>query len=331
MSSNKIAIVTGANGGVGFGICQHLLEHLKEKITLVMACRNPARANAARNLLIQQFPWAHIDIVLVDVSKTDSCISFAKNINEKYSHVDFLFCNAGVLSVVGLSWKYIAQTIFYDPVGLFERSDATIQRTGEVTDEGLGYVFTANVFGHYVMIRELEEALARSGDGRVIWTSSLTADKEAFQVDDWQGIKSITPYESSKRATDLIALAMHERFLSENKPILCLITSPGVVATDIGNLHPLINKARRMAHFVMRWAGVTSQNITAYNGAISNAYAALTPSSELNYLYRYSSLSTRRGSPYVEGYPLLEEDPKIIEKLVRNCETLYQAKKKNSL
>lgn len=38
------------------------------------------------------------------------------------------------------------------PIQLLERSDATIQRVGEISEEGIGYVFAANVLGHYFMV-----------------------------------------------------------------------------------------------------------------------------------------------------------------------------------
>lgn len=38
-------------------------------------------------------------------------------------------------------------------------------------------------------MRELENLLSKSGDGRVIWTSSITASKKNFDIDDWQGVK----------------------------------------------------------------------------------------------------------------------------------------------
>jgi hypothetical protein len=38
-------------------------------------------------------------------------------------------------------------------------------------------------------MRELEKLLSNSGDGRIIWTSSITAGSSSFKIDDWQGIK----------------------------------------------------------------------------------------------------------------------------------------------
>jgi NAD(P)-dependent dehydrogenase (short-subunit alcohol dehydrogenase family) len=81
--NKKVAIVTGANGGVGYGICQHLLESEGEALTLVMACRNPTRAHNARERLLEEFPFAHIDIELVDVGSVESVLSFSTAIINK--------------------------------------------------------------------------------------------------------------------------------------------------------------------------------------------------------------------------------------------------------
>ncbi|KAL9538346.1 hypothetical protein MBANPS3_011003 [Mucor bainieri] len=325
----KIAIVTGANGGVGFGICQRLLEAEGEALTLVMACRNPARASKARELLLNQFPFANIDIELVDVGCSKSVLSFSSAIKNKYPHINYLFCNAGILSSCGLNWKTIFVGFFTDPVGLFERSDATIQVVGEINEDGMGKVFAANVFGHYTMMRELEGLLSYTGDGRIIWTSSITAHSKSFDINDWQGVLCKEPYESSKWACDLISIATSERFQKDETRITSFTTSPGVVASEIGELPVWIVKARIVVHYIMRMCGVASQNITAYNGAIADVYAALEPLSRLSYLKRYNSLSTRWGKPYVGAQAIPDYDRVTAEKLIEKCELAYQAFKKN--
>lgn len=70
----------------------------------------------------------------------------------RYTSINYLFCNAGILSTLGLNWKELVWLFFQDPAGFFERSDATIQATGEINEDGMGKVFAANVFGHYVMV-----------------------------------------------------------------------------------------------------------------------------------------------------------------------------------
>lgn len=108
--------------------------------------------------------------------------------------------------MTGINWSRSFEMLFTDIVGLVEKSEATTQITGEITKDGLGKVFATNVFSHYVMVRrnlskmrmnltflkkmrELELLLSSSGDGRVIWTSSNTANYTCFDIRDWQGVK----------------------------------------------------------------------------------------------------------------------------------------------
>lgn len=79
---NKVAIVTGANAGVGYGIIQRLLEQ-EPDIQIVMACRNGGRASRARLSLLQQFPSANIDIELVDLVNAQSVFKFCDNIKSR--------------------------------------------------------------------------------------------------------------------------------------------------------------------------------------------------------------------------------------------------------
>lgn len=78
----------------------------------------------------------------------------------------------------------------------------------------------------------------------------------------------------------------------------------------------------------MRWCGVLSQNINGYNGSIADAFVAFHSINTLNYLYRYTSMTTPLGRNYVEGIPVPNYDPKDGEKLVDNCERSYQSFKK---
>ncbi|KAI8393584.1 uncharacterized protein BYT42DRAFT_551563 [Radiomyces spectabilis] len=328
-STSKVAIITGANAGVGYGICQRLLELEGDSMTIVMACRSQTRASNARQKLLAQFPYATIDIILVDIGDVLSVLEFCHQIREKYNHVNYLFCNAGILSALGIKWSRLFFYFLKDPVGLMERSDATIQAMGELNPDGMGRVFACNVFGHYVMMRELEQLLSNSGDGRVIWTSSITAEKASFDIEDWQGLKSLVPYEASKWACDLVAIATNDRFIQEGLNVVSFTTSPGVVASNIGSLPTWIIKARTLIHYLFRLCGVTSQNITGYNGAIADVFVALQPLAAVNYWFRYCSLSNRWGKAYVEAQALEEYDPEIAEKLLQKCELAYQAWKKN--
>ncbi|CAO3657961.1 unnamed protein product [Umbelopsis ramanniana] len=323
-SDRKIAIVTGANSGVGYGIVERLLEWDCDNLTVVLACRNEARAMVAWQSLLQEFPKAKMDILIVDLGNCESVLKACKRVYERYKRLDYLYCNAGFLSATGVKWAEVIPIFLRNPISAIESSDLTQQITGEINDDHVGLVFACNVLGHYFMIRELEPLLKASGDGRVIWTSSGTASSSTFAIDDWQGVKAKEPYESSKWATNITAIYMNEQFRKQNVPITSVITSPGVVASNIGGLPAWVGRVRRMVHYAFRFGGLTSQNINSYNGAISNLYCAQLPLKELDPNVVYSSCTDRWGYSFVDLHPIQNYMPETAKILVDHLEALYQ-------
>ncbi|CAO3568875.1 unnamed protein product [Mortierella alpina] len=115
----------------------------------------------------------------------------------------------------GASWRW---TLSRDPRPSSHDSDVLVQPKQHLTEDGLGNVLACNVFGHYLMIKGLEDVLSRTEDdpGRVIWTSSMTAEKACFDLQDWQGLESVQPYESSKWVTDLVAIRLNDVWSGKN-------------------------------------------------------------------------------------------------------------------
>lgn len=70
----------------------------------------------------------------------------------RFHRVHLLFFNAASLSTFGINWSDILWLSIKDPVGLMERSDATIQVRGEINQDGMGSMFAANVFGQYIIV-----------------------------------------------------------------------------------------------------------------------------------------------------------------------------------
>lgn len=65
-------------------------------------------------------------------------------------------------------------------------------------------------------------------------------------------MNSPEPYESSKYACDLMAIALSERFEKDQIPIRAFTTSPGVVASQIGEFPSWVNSCRLVAHYMVR-------------------------------------------------------------------------------
>jgi NAD(P)-dependent dehydrogenase (short-subunit alcohol dehydrogenase family) len=83
-NERKVAVVTGANSGVGYGIAERLLEWDCENLIIVLACRNEARAMVAWQSLLQEYPKAKLDILIVDLSKCSSVLKACKRLYERY-------------------------------------------------------------------------------------------------------------------------------------------------------------------------------------------------------------------------------------------------------
>jgi len=66
--------------------------------------------------------------------------------------IDWLIFNAGVAEVISLDWITIIEQFLKDPIILFTLPRYLIERVGSKTEDGLGLVFQANVFGHYYMV-----------------------------------------------------------------------------------------------------------------------------------------------------------------------------------
>ncbi|KAI8097150.1 uncharacterized protein BX664DRAFT_325661 [Halteromyces radiatus] len=334
----KVALITGVNYlGVSYGIAKRLLELFQQQghsssLTIIFASRNYTRTAEVRDYLLQSHPYANIDIVVLDLNSIDSILACCQVIREKYSRIDYLFLNAGYLPSSGIRWSTLFYMLWKDPIGLVETSVATIQASlGEVNQDNIGKVFACNVFGHYVMMRELECLLTKGSagtnndkGGRVIWTSSSTAFSECFDINDWQGLKCELPYESSKWACDLLAIASNEYFLQHQLNITSFSVSPGVVASAIGNLPLWLVYFRSLFHYVFRLCGVESQNITGYRGSISAVFVALQPLDVLNTMLRYTSATNRWGTSFVKPKVLDHLELEQAYTLLEHCEHSYQ-------
>lgn len=226
--------------------------------------------------------------------------SLAEQLLRRGQKLDAVVWNAGVAGWLGLNWPKaiwstctdLVQAVTYPAYMTCDvgaRAKRQVQYTTNAEDEPvLGEVFTANVFGHYLLTHWLAPLMSR--DSRVVWISSTGAVEECFHIDDIQGLQSLAAYESSKRLTDLIVLTSDlpatrpftETFFSSSQPRedsrpIMLVTHPGVVATSISGLHWFLAIFMTAAFYAARWLGSPWHPIEPYKGAVSMAFAVLAP------------------------------------------------------
>ena len=92
--TGKVAVVTGANSGIGYETAKAMAA---KGATVVMACRNLAKANIAANEIRLAVKDAALDIIQLDLADLASIRGFAEAFLARYTRLDLLINNAGVM------------------------------------------------------------------------------------------------------------------------------------------------------------------------------------------------------------------------------------------
>ena len=98
----KTAVVTGANSGVGYKTAE-TLAYLGADV--ILACRNPQRAEEARAALAEEYPESKISVMRLDVADLASIDAFAAGIAGQGVDIDVFVNNAGVFHQRGKKTK----------------------------------------------------------------------------------------------------------------------------------------------------------------------------------------------------------------------------------
>ncbi|KAL2075363.1 hypothetical protein VTL71DRAFT_306 [Oculimacula yallundae] len=247
--------------------------------------------------------------------------------------LDAIILSAGIGGWSGLNWPLAVKTVLFDTIEAvtwpaYKKSDigTLVKKAAPSTSEKesllenqekrdeppLGQVFCSNVFGHYILAHELMPLLSRPTSpnaktcGKVIWVSTIEAVDTKFSIDDFQGLESESPYESSKRVIDLLALTSKlppaqrasASFFSTSKssptgkgspkggdsslrPEM-YVTHPGIFASDILPLPSFLVVIYTWVFYFVRWLGSPWHPVTPYKAAVSSVWIALTDVNELN-------------------------------------------------
>lgn len=262
--------------------------------------------------------------------------------NVSIPRLDAIILNAGYGGWSGIHWPTFAkQTVVEGPVQAYAFPKFKIalpsntlppqdvgadEKKAAEPQPALAEVFTANVFGHYILAHQLLPLLSRPEDaaagpaGRIIWTSSIDNEESLFSVSDIQGFHSKGPYESSKRITDLICVTadlpstrkvaapyFSTRALrpeqQARKPRF-YVTHPGIVPTPLFPLNAFLYFWYYWAMYVARWLGSPWHTCETYVAACSAVWVALTQQEELDALdahrVKWGSACDRRGTATVK-------------------------------
>lgn len=197
---NKIAVVTGANSGMGKATARALLD---EGATVIMLCRSEERGQKAYKELIKDGN-SRTYMILCDLGDYDSVRNFARQVKERFGRLDILVNNAGFISL--------------------DRQE---------TKEGIERQFGINHLGHFLLTMELLDLM---GEGsRIVNVASGAHKTGKIHFDDinlHHGFNVVKAYSQSKLANVLFTRELARRVKDRGITVNCC--HPGAVATNIG-------------------------------------------------------------------------------------------------
>ena len=203
--SGRVAVVTGANGGLGLEVARELA---RRGARVVMAARDQAKAEAAQASIRAQVPDARLELRPLDLASLDSVGEAAAAILADHPRIDLLVNNAGVMAIA-------------------ER------RTGD----GFEMQLAVNHLGHFALTARLVEALLRSPDARVV--SVTSTGRHAGRPLDPANPHLVGSYEpwraygQAKLANLQFALELERRFRAAGVPARSIVVHPGFANTDL--------------------------------------------------------------------------------------------------
>jgi NAD(P)-dependent dehydrogenase (short-subunit alcohol dehydrogenase family) len=280
--TDRVAVVTGANGGLGLEVARELA---RKGGHVVMAARDQAKAEAARASIHHEVPDASLELQPLDLSSQRSVREAAAQILAGQPRIDILVNNAGVM--------------------------ATPHRR---TADGFELQLGTNHFGHFALTGLLMPALA---DARVVTVSSqmhrlalrapLGDPREHGRYNRWLA------YGGSKLANLLFMRELDRRARTAGLGLTSVAAHPGYAATQLQTSGPRLGGTSLSARVMAAATPMLGQ--TPAMGALPSLYAATYPALAGGTYVGPSRLMEMRGAPKVVGMSRVASDDAAAARL----------------
>ena len=203
MNTTQIALITGANKGIGLETARLLGE---KGMTVLIGARNPELGEKAAAVLAGEGIDARF--VRIDVTGTASVEAAARRIDEEHGRLDVLVNNAG-----------ISPASAYGP-------------PSETSLGGLRETYETNVFGVVAVTNAMLPLLRRSPAGRIVNVSSELGSL-TLHSDPSAPVNRVNllPYNASKSALNAVTVAYAKELAGT--PVTVVAAAPGYCATDL--------------------------------------------------------------------------------------------------
>ena len=202
--TGKVAIVTGANSGIGYETARALAQ---KGATVILACRNLEKGETAVSKIRQQAPNADLSLIQLDLTDLSSVRQFAQVFKAQYKRLDMLINNAGVMNTPFTKTK-----------------------------DGFELQFGTNHLGHFALTGLLLDLIINTPNARVVTISSLehrTGKIDFNNLNSKKRYNGLRAYRQSKLANLLFTYELHRRFQAANIKAIATAAHPGWTITNL--------------------------------------------------------------------------------------------------
>ncbi|MFC9471245.1 oxidoreductase [Nocardia sp. NPDC056952] len=209
--AGRIAVVTGANTGLGFETARALAAR---GAAVALACRDSGKAADAAERIARQAPGAKVDTVALDLASLTSVRAASETVRSRYDRVDLLINNAGVTGLSG------------------------------TTEDGFESQFGINHLGHFALTGLLLDHLVAAEAGRVVTVSSIGHRFGRIDLDD-PARSAGNAYAVSKLANLLFTYELDRRLAGTSA--CALAAHPGGASTEVFRHSPAVFRLPNLA------------------------------------------------------------------------------------
>ncbi len=200
--SGKIALITGANKGLGFETARQLSA---KGYTVLVGARDETKGlSAVEKLKDESFD---ADFIEIDATNTETIKSAVEKVGEKYGKLDVLVNNAGIAL-------------------------DSAEKPSEVSEDLLRKTFDTNFFGVIAITQAFLPLIKKSENGRIVNVSSGLGSLTQHGDPSWEfyNVKPLA-YNSSKTALNAFTVTLAHELKDTN--IKVNSADPGYTATDL--------------------------------------------------------------------------------------------------
>jgi NAD(P)-dependent dehydrogenase (short-subunit alcohol dehydrogenase family) len=241
--SGRVAVITGANSGLGFETARVLAARGAH---VVLACRDEKRAAAARDAILALQPSASLAVAPLDLASLASVRACAEELAKRHERIDLLVNNAGVMRL-----------------------------PARKTADGFEMQLGTNHLGHFALTGALLDRLLAAPAARIVTLSSTMHRPGRMQWDDLHSERRYgkwRAYSQSKLANLLFSYELDRRLRRARARAISVAAHPGYAATNLQSVGARMEGSRSLERFFEFGNRLLSQS--AAMGALPTLYAA---------------------------------------------------------